>query len=62
MGSKDMTARIYYRVHSKSMAMTVLAGHRDLLKGAFFGKDQDEAYTVATDCAVFTWKFEYADR
>lgn len=62
MGSRDLSARIYYRVHSKNMASTVLSGHRDVLKGVFFSKDAEEAYTVAADCAVFTWKFEYGDR
>lgn len=36
LGSKDLTARIYYRVLSKKMSLTVLSGHRDALIG---GKD-----------------------
>jgi periodic tryptophan protein 2 len=62
MGSRDMSARVYYRVHSKNMAMTNLTGHRDVLRGVFFDDSGDQAFTVASDCAVFVWKFEYGDR
>lgn len=62
MGSRDLSARIYYRVKSKNMASTVLSGHRDILKGVYFSVDAEEAYTVAADCAVFVWKFEYGER
>jgi len=33
IGSKDLSARIFYRVTSKHMAMTVLSGHRDNVVG-----------------------------
>lgn len=62
MGSKDLSARVYYRVHSKNMSMSVLSGHRDTILGVFFSQDSDTAYTVAADGAVFTWNFEYSDR
>ena len=62
MGSKDMTARVYYRVHSKHMSLTVLSGHRDRLMGVFFSENGDEAYTIAQDGAIFTWEFDYGDR
>ena len=66
MGSKDLSARIYYRVHSKYMATTVLSGHRDQLVAAFFAKEEGgvatEAYSIAADGAVFTWKFEQGER
>jgi periodic tryptophan protein 2 len=62
MGSKDLSARIYYRVKSKNMSMSVLSGHRAVLIGAFFSGDDDQVFTVAQDGAVFTWTFEYADR
>jgi periodic tryptophan protein 2 len=62
MGSKDLGARIYYRVSSKNMAMTVLSGHRDRLMGCYFDASGDSAYTVARDGAVFTWKFEHGER
>jgi periodic tryptophan protein 2 len=62
MGSKDLTLRVYYRVHSKKMAMSVLSGHRDELVGCFFSKDGDSAYSVACDGAIFVWNFEYGER
>lgn len=63
MGSKDLSARIYYRVRSKYMAVSVLSGHRDEILGAYFaGTDDNIAYTVAVDGAVFTWQFEQAER
>jgi periodic tryptophan protein 2 len=63
MGSKDLSARIYYRVRSKYMAVSVLSGHRDEILGAYFaGADDNTAYTVAVDGAVFTWQFEAAER
>ena len=58
MGGRDLTARVYYRVRSKHMSMTVLSGHRDRIIGAFFSKDGNEAYTVARDGGVFTWAHE----
>lgn len=62
MGSKDLGARIYYRVTSKNMAMTVLSGHRDRVVGCYFDATGDSAYTIARDGAVFTWKFEAGER
>ena len=62
IGSKDLTAKIFYRIKSKHMASTVLTGHRDKVVSVFFGSDDDTAYTVASDGAVFTWQFEYGDR
>ena len=63
MGSKDLSARVYYRVKSKYMAVSVLSGHRDELVGAYFaGTDDNTAYTIAADGAVFTWEFEQSER
>lgn len=63
MGSKDLAARVYYRVRSKYMAVSVLSGHRDEIFGAYFaGADDSVAYTVAVDGAVFTWNFEESER
>jgi periodic tryptophan protein 2 len=63
MGSKDLSARIYYRVKSKYMSVSVLSGHRDELIGAYFaGDDANVAYTVAVDGAVFTWNFIESER
>ena len=62
IGSKDLSARIYYRVLSKYMSSSTLSGHRDHLVGTFFAQDNNSAYSVARDGAVFTWKFEQNDR
>ena len=62
MGSKDLGARVYYRVASRHMSMTVLSGHRDRLMGCYFDISGDSAYTVARDGAVFTWRFEAGER
>jgi periodic tryptophan protein 2 len=58
MGGRDLSARVYYRVRSKHMSMTVLSGHRDRIVGAFFSKEGDEAFTVARDGGLFTWSFD----
>jgi periodic tryptophan protein 2 len=58
IGSRDLTARVYYNVHSKYMAMTVLSGHRDSVVGCYFAKDSDLVFSVAKDGAVFTWAYE----
>lgn len=62
IGSKDLSARVYYRVLSKKMALSVLSGHRAKIIGVFYSSDNEQIYTVATDGAVFTWQFEYGDR
>jgi periodic tryptophan protein 2 len=62
VGSKDLTLRVFYRVHSKKMALSVLTGHRAKVIGVFYSSDNEQIYSVARDGAVFTWEFEYADR
>lgn len=58
IGSKDLSARVYYRVTSKFMAMSVLGGHRDEIIGVYFGTHNNEIYTIAGDGGVFSWKYE----
>jgi periodic tryptophan protein 2 len=62
LGSKDLSARVYYRAHSKNMSMSMLVGHRSELIGVHYYKDDDQIFTVGADGAVFTWQFDYADR
>ena len=62
VGSKDLSAKVYYRVKSKHMSMTVLSGHRDKVLGAFYNMDADEIYTVAVDGGVFVWEFQVDER
>ncbi|KAK9364118.1 WD40-repeat-containing domain protein [Lipomyces starkeyi] len=56
--SKDLTARIYSVNSDDSVAATVLAGHRDVVIGAYFSSDQETIYTVSRDGALFTWKYQ----
>jgi periodic tryptophan protein 2 len=58
IGSKDLSARVYYRITSKFMAMSVLGGHRDEIIGVYFGTHNNEVYTIAGDGGVFSWKYE----
>ena len=62
MGSKDLHCKIYYRVKTKFMAMTQLSGHRDVVVGVYFSKDDGEAFSVARDGGAFTWRFEEGER
>eukprot|EP01038_Epipyxis_sp_PR26KG_P014178 gene14178-19024_t len=57
IGSKDLSARIFYRINSKKMSKTILSGHRDKLVGGYFAESNEQAYTIARDGAVFTWNF-----
>lgn len=62
IGSKDLSARVYYRILSKKMALTTLSGHRDAIIGVHLAADSNTAFTVAKDGAIFTWIFEKTDR
>lgn len=62
LGSRDLSCRVYFRVRSKRMAVSVLSGHRDTVLGVFFSADATAAYSVATDGAVFTWQFQQRPR
>ena len=62
VGSKDLSARVYYRVNSKNMATSILSGHRDVLIGGYFSSDSNRIYTIAADGAVFIWEFEEKER
>jgi periodic tryptophan protein 2 len=57
IGSKDLTARIYANVHKK-VTLSVLSGHRDEIVGAYFGKEGNDAFTIAGDGGVFSWHYD----
>lgn len=61
IGSKDLSVRIYNNVKSKKMSLSTLSGHRDKLIGAFFDSDGKNAYTIARDGAIFTWRYEVVE-
>lgn len=59
IGSKDLTARIYFRPLSTKMSCTYLTGHREaVIMGVYLANDLVTAYSIAKDGAVFTWIFE----
>ena len=58
IGSKDLSAHVFHRIRSRYMSTSILSGHRDIILGAFFSNDNQQAYTVARDGAVFTWSFD----
>ncbi|KAK7205455.1 WD40-repeat-containing domain protein [Myxozyma melibiosi] len=56
--SKDLTSRVYSVLSEDAVAATVLAGHKDVVVGAYFSADQETIYTVSRDGALFTWKYQ----
>ena len=62
VGSKDLSAKVFYRVRSPNMATTTLSGHRDKIIGSFYGLDPNMIFTIAVDGAVFIWQFQKGAR
>lgn len=55
--SKDLTARIWSLDPEEGFEPTVLAGHRQGVKAAYFSADQESIYTVSQDGALFRWEY-----
>ena len=55
--SKDLTARIWSLNPEEGFQPTMLAGHRQPVRAAWFSKDQEIIYTISKDGALFEWKF-----
>jgi len=55
--SKDLTARIWSLDPEEGFDPTVLAGHRQPVRGAWFSGNQESIYTVSEDGALFRWEF-----
>ncbi|KAL9093631.1 MAG: hypothetical protein Q9159_000160 [Coniocarpon cinnabarinum] len=55
--SKDLTARIWSLDPVEGFQPTVLAGHRQAVRAAWFSKDQEIIYTISKDGALFEWKY-----
>jgi periodic tryptophan protein 2 len=55
--SRDMTARIWSLDPEEGFEPTVLSGHREGVKNAWFSSNQELLYTVSQDGAVFRWEF-----
>lgn len=55
--SKDMTARIWSLDPEEGFEPTVLSGHREGVKNAWFSSDQETLYSVSQDGALFVWQY-----
>ncbi|QIX01639.1 hypothetical protein AMS68_007156 [Peltaster fructicola] len=55
--SKDLTARIWSLDPEQGFTATTLAGHRTGVYAAWFSADQETIYTVASDGALFEWRY-----
>jgi periodic tryptophan protein 2 len=55
--SKDLTARIWSLDPEAGFEPTVLSGHREDVKRAWFSLNQESVYTVSKDGALFRWEY-----
>ncbi|EYU21608.1 hypothetical protein ABFS82_09G095600 [Erythranthe guttata] len=71
VGSKDLTARLFYlkNGNAKKNSYTkpfLFLGHRDVILGAFFGVNKNtnvvtKVYTFSRDGAIFSWGYSDSD-
>lgn len=55
--SKDSTARIWSLDPEDDFEPTVLSGHRQQVRAAWFSANQELIYTVSEDGALFRWEY-----
>lgn len=55
--SKDSTARIWSLNPEEFFEPTVLSGHRQQVRAAWFSANQELIYTVSEDGALFRWEY-----
>jgi periodic tryptophan protein 2 len=55
--SKDLTARIWSLNPEEGFEPTVLSGHRENVRNAWFSANQESIYTVSKDGALFEWQY-----
>ncbi|KAK4940711.1 U3 snoRNP protein [Elasticomyces elasticus] len=55
--SKDLTARIWSLNPEEDFEPTVLSGHRQQVRNAWFSASQESIFTVSEDGALFRWEF-----
>ena len=55
--SKDSTARIWSVDPEEGFEPTILAGHRQQVRGAWFAASQESIFTVSEDGALFRWEY-----
>ncbi|KAF9581478.1 hypothetical protein BGW38_001484, partial [Lunasporangiospora selenospora] len=56
--SKDMSAKIYTVNPVQGYIPFTLSGHRDTVIGAWFSKEQDKAYSISKEGALFEWRYQ----
>ncbi|KAL3631821.1 U3 snoRNP protein [Castilleja foliolosa] len=70
VGSRDLTARLFYLEQSKKkngyIKPFLFLGHRDVIVGAFFGVNKKtnvvtKVYTLSRDGAIFSWGYSDSD-
>ena len=59
--SKDLTARLWSLDPEEAFEPTVLSGHRQQVRAAWFSASQEQIYTVSEDGALFRWEFASKD-
>lgn len=55
--SSDLTARLWSLDPEEGFEPTVLSGHRQQVRAAWFSASQELIYTVSEDGALFRWEF-----
>eukprot|EP01135_Chromosphaera_perkinsii_P011597 Nk52_evm36s2449 gene=Nk52_evmTU36s2449 len=55
-GSRDLSCRVYSLDPMEDYRPVTLTGHRDVVIGVFFDKEDGRIYTVARDGALFVWE------
>lgn len=55
--SKDSSARIWSLDPEEGFEPTVLSGHRQQVRAAWFSTNQESIYTVSEDGALFCWEY-----
>lgn len=55
--SRDLTARLWSLDPEIGFEPTVLSGHRQQVRAAWFSASQESIYTVSEDGALFRWEF-----
>lgn len=57
-GAEDLSARIFSVDPHPGFHPVTLAGHRDVVVGAFFSQDDKHIYTVARDGGAYLWTYD----
>lgn len=55
--SKDLSARLWSLDPEEGFEPTILSGHRQQVRAAWFSSSQESIYTVSEDGALFRWEY-----